>query len=174
VQIVWIGSLFFALLIALFAVQNTAPVTVSFLAWRIEALATSMLVLGAAALGALTTYLFGLSREIRGRLERRGSRSTIRGQDSLIEELRTRVRELEQENEGLRAGAGVGSQEPGVGGAGQPETPAAGASSAAAALVDFPPSEPQLVPAPPAPTPPDARPGDRSPQPPASNPQPPP
>ena len=154
-QLVWIGSLFFALLIALFAIQNTAPVTVSFLAWRVEAVATSMVVLGAAALGALTTYLFGLSREIRGRFERRGSRSTIRGQDALIEELRARVRELEQDNEHLRRGSAVGSQGSGLG-----DVPAPSASSPPAALVGFPPSEPQLPP-----TPSDARPEGRNPPP---------
>ena len=103
-QVFWIGSLFFAVLIAVFAVQNTTAVTVSFLGWRLEGVAVSTLVLAAAALGALTTYLFGLSRQVRGHLERRGHRSTIRGQEGLIEELRGRVRELERENEIYRQG----------------------------------------------------------------------
>lgn len=103
-QIVWIGSLFFAVLIALFAVQNTTPVTVNLLFWRAEGVAASMLVLASAALGALTTYLFGLSRQVRGHLERRGHRSIIRDQEGLLEELRSRVRELERENEIFRQG----------------------------------------------------------------------
>ena len=140
-QLVWIASLFFALLIALFAVQNTMAVTVNLLVWRIEAVAVSALVLGAAALGALTTYLFGLSREIRGRLQQRGSRSTIRDQDTLIADLRTRVRELEQENDALRRGSGAGSQESGLGEASTP-----GTSRPPAALIDFPPSESEVVP----------------------------
>ena len=157
-QLVWIASLFFAVVIAVFAVQNTAPVTVSFLAWRIEAVAVSTLVLGAAALGALTTYLFGLSREIRGRLERRGSRFTIRDQDALIADLRTRVRELEQENERLRAG--VGSWEPRVGGqgSGSPQATDPNASSAPARVTGFPPSDSQPVSGPT-----DTRTGERNP-----------
>ena len=94
-QLVWIASLFFALLIALFAVQNTTPVSVNFLVWRLEAVAVSALVLAAAALGALLTYLFGLRRGIQHRLELRGNRATIRDQEALIADLRARVRELE-------------------------------------------------------------------------------
>jgi lipopolysaccharide assembly protein A len=147
VQLVWIVSLFFAVVIALFAVQNTAPVTVSFLAWRVEAVAVSTLVLAAAALGALTTYLFGLSREIRGRLERRGSRSTIRDQDALIADLRTRVRELERER-----GLGVGSRE-----LGSPE-PAPADPVSPSGVIDSPRSE-----SPPTPKVPEASPGERNP-----------
>jgi uncharacterized integral membrane protein len=103
-QIVWIGSLFFAVLIALFAVQNISPVSVNLLFWRVESMPVAMVVLASAALGALTTYLFGLSRQVRGHFERRGHRSTIRNQEGLIEELRTQVRDLERENETYRRG----------------------------------------------------------------------
>lgn len=116
-QLVWIASLFFAVLIALFAVQNTTPVSVNLLAWRLEAVAVSTLVLAAAALGALLTYLFGLSRGIRSRMALRGNRSTIRDQETVIAELRARVRELEREVEireypsGAARAAGVGGRE---------------------------------------------------------------
>ena len=118
-QIVWIGSLFFAVLIALFAVQNITPVSVSLLFWRVESMPVAMVVLASSALGALTTYLFGLSRQVRGHFERRGHRSTIRNQEGLIEELRTQVRDLERENETYRRGiearerwAGEGAERP--------------------------------------------------------------
>ena len=103
-QLIWIASLCFAVLIAVFAVQNTALVTVWLLVWRVESVAVSTLVLAAAALGALTTYLFGLARGIRSRVDLRGNRSTIRDQDALIADLRTRVRELERENDAYRRG----------------------------------------------------------------------
>jgi uncharacterized integral membrane protein len=99
VQLLWIFSLCFALLIAVFAVQNTAPVSVNLLFWRFDDVAVAALVLAAAALGALTTYLFGLSRDIRQRLSLRSARSTARNQDALIEELRTRIRDLETRQE---------------------------------------------------------------------------
>lgn len=129
-QIVWIGSLFFAIVIALFAVQNITPVTVSLLFWRAESMPVAMVVLASAALGALTTYLFGLSRQVRGHLERRGHRSTIRDQEGLIEELRGRVRELERENEIYRRG--VEARERREGGERQP-----------AVVIDFPPEQRQ-------------------------------
>jgi uncharacterized integral membrane protein len=99
VQLLWIFSLCFALLIAVFAVQNTAPVSVNLLFWRFDDVAVAALVLAAAALGALTTYLFGLSRDIRQRLSLRSARSTARNQDALIEELRARIRDLESRQE---------------------------------------------------------------------------
>lgn len=115
-QLVWIISLFFAVLIALFAVQNTALVSVSFFGWRLEAVAVSTLVLAAVALGALLTYLLGVARDVKSRVTTRGDRSTIRGQETLIAELRGRVRELERENERYRAarGLGVGGRELGT------------------------------------------------------------
>jgi uncharacterized integral membrane protein len=103
VQLAWIASLVFAVAIALFAVQNTTPVDVNLLAWRIQSVAVSTLVLATAALGALLTYIFGLGREVRGRVNQRGQRATIRDQDTLITDLRTQIRDLETENQRLRA-----------------------------------------------------------------------
>jgi lipopolysaccharide assembly protein A len=103
VQLIWIASLFFAVLIALFAVQNPLPVSVNFLFWRVEAVAVSALVLAAAALGALLTYLFGVTRVIRSRVQLRGNRSTIREQESLIADLRSRIRELEHDLESSKS-----------------------------------------------------------------------
>src|SRR5688500_5403647 len=109
-QLLWIDSLFFAMLITLFAVQNTAPVAVNLLFWRVEEVPVSLMVLAAAAIGALLTYLFGLSRGIRSRLALRGTRSPIRDQETLIEDLRPQIRDLERE--GAARGSGVGLIEP--------------------------------------------------------------
>ena len=70
-QLLWIASLVFALIIALFAAQNTTPVSVSFLVWRTEGMPTSILVLASAVLGALLTYLLGLARDLRQRVAQR-------------------------------------------------------------------------------------------------------
>src|SRR5437899_226766 len=51
-QLVLVVALVFAVGIAVFAVQNTAPVEVAFLVWRAQGVAASVLVLVAAALGA--------------------------------------------------------------------------------------------------------------------------
>jgi lipopolysaccharide assembly protein A len=96
-QLIWIASLLFAVVIALFAVQNTTPISVSFLFWRLEEVAVAALVLAAAALGALLTYLLGLGRGIRSGMDRRNSRATIRRQEAEIAELQARVRDLEDQ-----------------------------------------------------------------------------
>jgi lipopolysaccharide assembly protein A len=136
VQLVWIASLFFVVLIALFAVQNPLPVSVNFLVWRVEAVAVSALVLAAAALGALLTYLFGLTRVIRTRVELRGKRSAIRDQESLISDLRSRIQELEHELEARQARAG------------EPEAAAAAEQPAEAEVATRPSPDPPVAPSP--------------------------
>lgn len=96
-QLFWIASLLFAVVIALFAVQNNQVVSVNFLLWRLEGVAVSTLVLAAAALGALLTYLLGLGRAIRQQMATRATRSELRQQEATIAELRARIAELEQQ-----------------------------------------------------------------------------
>jgi lipopolysaccharide assembly protein A len=57
-------ALAFSIVIALFAVQNTTPVAVQFLAFRADTVAVSVLVLISAALGAAAMLLLGLAREV--------------------------------------------------------------------------------------------------------------
>ncbi|MSQ23865.1 MAG: LapA family protein [Chloroflexi bacterium] len=66
-QLALVLFLVFAVAIALFAVQNTTPVTLNFLAFSIEQVALSLLVLIAATLGAALTFAFGLVREVQHR-----------------------------------------------------------------------------------------------------------
>jgi putative membrane protein len=87
-QLALVAALVFSVVIAVFAVQNTTPVPVQFLGWRVEAVATSVLVLGAAALGAAVTLLFGTAREVRLRLR-------LRAQGHQLSTSQGRVRELE-------------------------------------------------------------------------------
>lgn len=70
----------FALVIALFAVQNTTPVALNFLTLHVDQVAVSLLVLAAAMLGAALTFAFGLPREIGHRRELRGLRDQLREQ----------------------------------------------------------------------------------------------
>ncbi|HEV7664257.1 MAG TPA: lipopolysaccharide assembly protein LapA domain-containing protein [Chloroflexota bacterium] len=63
-QLIVFLALAFSIIIAIFAVQNTMPVAVTFLAWRADAVAVSVLVLISAALGALAMLLLGLAREV--------------------------------------------------------------------------------------------------------------
>jgi uncharacterized integral membrane protein len=51
-------ALLCALLVAVFAVQNSVPVTVTFLGWRLE-MSLVLIILGAAVLGAVAVFLLG-------------------------------------------------------------------------------------------------------------------
>jgi len=70
-QVVLFFALLFAVAIGAFAVQNTTPVAVAFLVWRADAVATSVLVLIAAALGGGVALLLGGAREVQLRLRLR-------------------------------------------------------------------------------------------------------
>ncbi|HEY3116768.1 MAG TPA: LapA family protein [Chloroflexota bacterium] len=71
-------SLAFALVIALFAVQNTTPVALNFLTLHVDQVAVSLLVLGSAMLGAALTFAFGLPREVGHRREKGALREQLR------------------------------------------------------------------------------------------------
>ena len=91
-------ALVFAILIAVFAVQNTTPVGVSFLTFHTDSVAVSVLVLISAALGAAVMVLLGAWREARLRWSQR----------AVAQQLKTaqaRVAELEAEAVGRRPSA---------------------------------------------------------------------
>jgi lipopolysaccharide assembly protein A len=117
-QIYWIAALGFGIVIALFAVQNSAPVPIRFLWMGVEDVPISVLVLVCATLGALVTFLFGLGREIRMRMAGRSSRRTVRSQEQQIADLQATVQRLELEKADLQGRLEVlggtigGDQEP--------------------------------------------------------------
>jgi putative membrane protein len=115
-QIYWIAALGFGIVIALFAVQNSAPVPIRFLWMGVEDVPISVLVLVCATLGALVTFLFGLGREIRMRMAGRSSRRTVRSQEQQIADLQATVQRLELEKADLQGrlevlGGTIGDQE---------------------------------------------------------------
>lgn len=61
-QFYLIFSLIFALLVALFAIQNTMLVVVKFLFWQVE-LSLVLVILGSAAAGALLVLFFNLFKQ---------------------------------------------------------------------------------------------------------------
>ena len=101
-QINWIAALGFGIVIALFAVQNSAPVAVRFLWLAIDAVPISVLVLICATLGALVTLLFGFGREIRHRISLRSTRREARALERRVAELETTIQQLETEKAELR------------------------------------------------------------------------
>ena len=88
-------ALAFAVVIAIFAVQNTAPSTVSFLAWHVDNMAVSVLVLISAALGAATALVLSVPRELQTRFRHRGLRQRLKAAEERSTGLEARVRDLE-------------------------------------------------------------------------------
>jgi uncharacterized integral membrane protein len=62
-QVIVFLALIFAIVIAIFAVQNTTAVDVQFVTFRAQEVAVSVLVLIAAAFGAVVMLLLGTARE---------------------------------------------------------------------------------------------------------------
>ena len=73
-SVIAIIALAFALLVAVFAVQNSTPVSVSFFNWHIGNVSLALVILGSAAAGAAASGLISLVREIGFRLALRSYR----------------------------------------------------------------------------------------------------
>ncbi|NMB25375.1 MAG: DUF1049 domain-containing protein [Firmicutes bacterium] len=88
-------ALVFAVFVALFAVQNAGQITISFLTWHWDT-SVAVVILGAAAFGALFGALMASVREVQFKLKMRGLQTEIR-------RLEARVEEEEAENTRLEA-----------------------------------------------------------------------
>jgi len=102
-QVYWIAALAFGIVIALFAVQNSAPITLRFLWFSAEGVAVSVLVMISATLGALLTLMFGLGREVRLQWSRRSARRAASGLEKRVAELDKTVEQLHTEKAALQA-----------------------------------------------------------------------
>jgi uncharacterized integral membrane protein len=101
-QVFWTAALIFGIVIALFAVQNSAPTTLRFLWMSAENVPLSVLVMICASLGALVTLMFGLGREVRLRWGRRQAHRTISANEKRIGELEQTVEQLTTEKAALQ------------------------------------------------------------------------
>jgi uncharacterized integral membrane protein len=86
-QLIVFLALAFSIVIAIFAVQNTTPVAVSFLTFRAETVAVSVLVLISAALGAAAMLLLGVAREISLRWSHRSTIQQLKAAQARVAEL---------------------------------------------------------------------------------------
>jgi uncharacterized integral membrane protein len=86
-QVIVFLALAFSIVVAIFAVQNTEPVAVSFLTFRLEQVAVSVLVLVSALCGAAAMLLLGLAREVRLRLRHRSLNQQLKAAHARVGEL---------------------------------------------------------------------------------------
>ncbi len=90
-QVTVFVALAFSIFIAIFAVQNTDAHPVNFLWLSSNSVATSVLVLISAALGAGIMLLLGAAREIRLRLQQRALTQQLKSAQKRIQELEAQV-----------------------------------------------------------------------------------
>jgi uncharacterized integral membrane protein len=86
-QVIVFLALLFSIVIAVFAVQNTTPVAVSFLIFGPANVAVAVLVLISAALGALAMLLLGIAREVRLRWRGRAVAQQLKLAQARVAEL---------------------------------------------------------------------------------------
>ncbi len=64
-------GIFFAIAVAVFAVQNSAAVDIKFLTWQFSNVSVVLLILISTAVGALIAILLGLPRQLRQAIKMR-------------------------------------------------------------------------------------------------------
>lgn len=97
-----IVALAFAVVVAMFAIQNSALVSVSFFSWQLRDISLAVVILGSAAAGALAVGLFTLVREIGLRLSLRSCHAKLDSTSKELGEVRESNLRLEQELEVLK------------------------------------------------------------------------
>jgi lipopolysaccharide assembly protein A len=85
----------FAILIAVFALQNTVAVSVHFLVWDYDT-SLVLIILGSAMLGAMLTFLASLGPRFKRARHTRQLEETVRSQGERIRELEGSVRESQE------------------------------------------------------------------------------
>ncbi|MEW6621738.1 MAG: lipopolysaccharide assembly protein LapA domain-containing protein [Bacillota bacterium] len=88
-----VGALIFALLVAVFAVQNTNTVDIQFIAWRISDISLVLVILGSSVIGAVVVFLLGGVKQLS--LNKK-VRDMKRQNESLIKEVNELKGKLEQ------------------------------------------------------------------------------
>lgn len=87
-QVILVLALIFALLVAVFAVQNAALVDVHFLAWRFSGISLALVILGSVAGGAVLAFLLGLGKQVRLGRQLRDCRQAVAQLQGELERLR--------------------------------------------------------------------------------------
>lgn len=86
-QVLFIFSLVFAILVSIFAVMNSDPVTIKLL-WKQYEFSQAIVILGSAAFGAIIVALLGIVNRVKTTLKVRELQNKIKGLEKELEELR--------------------------------------------------------------------------------------
>ena len=106
-----IVALAFAVLVAMFAIQNSALVSISFFKWQLKDISLAVVILGSAAAGALAVGLFTFVREIGLRLSLRSCNAKLETITKELDETKESSLRREQELERLKGEVDVKTRE---------------------------------------------------------------
>lgn len=87
-QILFIISLVFAILVSVFAVMNSNPVTIKLL-WKQFEFSQAIVILGSAAFGAIIVAFLGIFSKVKSSLKIRELQNKIKGLEKKIEGLKS-------------------------------------------------------------------------------------
>ncbi|WP_432665393.1 lipopolysaccharide assembly protein LapA domain-containing protein [Wukongibacter baidiensis] len=86
-QILFIFSLVFAILVSVFAVMNSDPVTIKLL-WKQYEFSQAIIILGSAAIGAIIVALLGMVNRVKSGFKIRELQNKIKGLEKELEEFK--------------------------------------------------------------------------------------
>jgi uncharacterized integral membrane protein len=109
-QFYLLTALLFAMLVALFAVQNAVEVDILFLFWRLENISLVVVILGSAFIGACIAGLVGFVRQLRLRKRVRAAALDVERLEAENYYLRKQLEE--KRGPGEKTASGVMSGEP--------------------------------------------------------------
>lgn len=90
----------FALIVAVFAIQNAEVVNIRFLTWQFQNISLVLVILGSAAIGALLLFILGTIKQVSMTLKLKDAEGKIRKLENQLKELQE-LQEREQKEKAL-------------------------------------------------------------------------
>ena len=90
-------SLLFALIVAIFAVQNNAPVDIRFLGWKYSNISLVLVIFGSAAAGAVSVFFLGFFKQMKLKIELRKIKAQNEKLNAQLSELKVAAEAQAQE-----------------------------------------------------------------------------
>ena len=88
-------ALVFAILVAVFSIQNSGPVSLLFFGWEFST-SLVVVVLGAAVLGALIMWIIGSFKQLKVKKEKRNLKKQIKNLEDEKNNLKQNIKDLEK------------------------------------------------------------------------------
>ncbi|NLC77844.1 MAG: LapA family protein [Clostridia bacterium] len=99
IQVYWIVAFIFALIVAVFAIQNAEVVNIRFLRWQFESISLVLVIIGSAAVGAFLFFILGTIKQVTMTLRLKEAEGKIRKLESQLAELQQQQQKEEAATE---------------------------------------------------------------------------